>query len=139
MPATGDDPDFERHYAGDTGVVNGVRLDVDGWLRHQSADGDTRSRAALVVSELASNAVQASPGRDFRVALRRTPVGVRITVANRAPDAELPDREDWGPDDVLAPTGRGLAIVDALCFNVVIETSADGDVCVEAELVAAFG
>lgn len=140
MPAAvGEDFGFDRRYEGDTGIVNGVRQDVDRWLRSQSADDDTRERAALVISELASNAVQASPGRAFEMSLRRTPIGVCITVVNQAEDAAVPDRRDWGPDDVLAPTGRGLAIVDALCVRVSIETSDSGEVCVEADLVAAFG
>ena len=134
------DDSFSGHYDGATAVVNGVRLDVDTWLRSQAADDDTRSRAALVVSELVSNAVQASPGRPFRLhARRRSPTTIVLTATNRAENATIPARSEWGPDDLLAPGGRGLAIIDSLCDQVAIRTSADGDVTVEATLAATFG
>lgn len=134
----GGDP-FERRYEGATLVVNGVRADVDRWLRGQSADDDTRSRAALVVSELVSNAIQASPGTPFELQARRIRSGaIAVTVTNNARDAAIPPPQEWGPDDVLAPGGRGLAIVDALCEDVHISQADDGDVTVQAVLAATF-
>jgi len=123
-----------------TAVVNGVRLDIDSWLVAQAADDDTRDRAALVVSELVSNAIQASPGRSFRLSARRvddSAIGLKVT--NRAENPKIPPRSEWGPDDVLAPGGRGLAIIDSVCDQVAIATSAGGDVSVEAILAATFG
>jgi anti-sigma regulatory factor (Ser/Thr protein kinase) len=129
---------FDRRYEGITAVVNGVRLDIDAWLIAQAADDDTRARAALVVSELVSNAVQASPGFPFDLSARRGDHGlITLTVVNRADDAQIPPRSDWGPDDLLAPGGRGLAIIDSLCDAVAI-TSGDGNVAVEATLAATF-
>jgi anti-sigma regulatory factor (Ser/Thr protein kinase) len=138
--ASADDDPFGRRYEGATAVVNGVRLDIDAWLSAQAADDDTRARAALVVSELVSNAVQASPSRPFYLrACRRDRGAITLTVTNRAENAKIPPRCDWGPDDLLSPGGRGLAIVDSLCEEVTITSSSDGDVTVEATLGAAFG
>lgn len=134
----GGDP-FDRRYEGSTAVVNGVRLDIDTWLIAQRADDDTRTRAALVVSELVSNAVQASPGRPFHLSARRARhESITLTVTNRADGARIPPRAEWGPDDVLAPAGRGLAIIDTLCDEVAITTAADGEITVEATLAAGF-
>lgn len=137
FPAAGDP--FDRRYEGETAVVNGVRLDIDAWLIAQAADDDTRARAALVVSELVSNAVQASPGRPFDLSARRARhETITVTVTNLAEDPQIPPRGDWRPDDVLAPGGRGLAIVDSLCDEVAITTLGDGHVTVEATLAAGF-
>lgn len=136
-PANGDS--FDRRYEGTTAVVNGVRYDIDSWLIEHAADDDTRSRAALVISELVSNAVQASPGRTFDLSARRiSPRALILMVTNHAEMAQIPQRGDWGPEDLLAPGGRGLAIIDALCDRVDITASADGDVTVEATLAATF-
>lgn len=134
------DDSFSGRYDGATSVVNGVRLDIDTWLRAQAADDDTRARAALVVSELVSNAVQASPGRPFHLhAHRRSATTITLTATNNAEADAIPPRGEWGPDDLLAPGGRGLAIVDSLCDEVAISSSADGEVTVEATLAATFG
>jgi anti-sigma regulatory factor (Ser/Thr protein kinase) len=138
MSANGDP--FHRRYQGATAVVNGVRGDIDSWLLAQEADDDTRSRAALVVSELVSNAVQASPGRPFGLSARRIrSEAITLIVTNRTEKPRIPERSDWGPDDLLAPGGRGLAIVDSLCDDVAIVASATGEVTVEATLPASFG
>lgn len=130
---------FDGRYEGATAVLNGVRADVDSWLIAQAADDDTRARAALVVSELVSNAVQASPGRPFDLrACRSHHEAITLVVTNRAENARIPPRSDWGPDDLLAPGGRGLSIVDSLCDHVAITTSADGLVTVEATLAATW-
>jgi anti-sigma regulatory factor (Ser/Thr protein kinase) len=76
--------------------------------------------AALVVSELANNAVchAASP---FRVLVSRAPDGVRIGVQDAAPDK--PRRRDAAVDAV---GGRGMAIVAALSENWGCDRLAEG-------------
>ncbi len=91
------------------------------------ADEATNERAALIVSELASNALQASPGLPYSVVV--SPVDndhVAISVRNRATDNLPPPREKWRPAGnlslkELSLRGRGLAIVDSLSEDLTIE------------------
>lgn len=125
-----------REFAGATATVASARAMVDDWLDRQRAPDELRERAALVVSELASNAVQASPQRPYevRVGPDAAPGSVVIAVMNAAPVAAIPDRDDWGPDSPLAHRGRGLAIVDAVADAVAIDESGPGRVVVTARL-----
>ncbi|MFE7459527.1 ATP-binding protein [Streptomyces sp. NPDC012600] len=86
--------------------------------------------AALIVTELVTNAVQHTSTRRIRCRLLRSADGVRICVWNRgraripapatpagrpveaAPAADGPDGDD--SLDCLAEDGRGLLLVDAL-------------------------
>jgi anti-sigma regulatory factor (Ser/Thr protein kinase) len=98
--------------------------DVVGWLVE---------RLAVVVSELCSNAVEAAPGRWFRVdividpnpaanvglvrddeAVGRRPLTVRCSVTNPAADVGLGTLPFGTPRDPAARRGRGLLIVDGL-------------------------
>ena len=112
---------FERHYPARTDALGAVRDDLASWL----GDLDLSVSSAdvtLVLSELCSNAIEASPGETFTV--RAEPCGGRLTVAVRNPTtASLPPRAAWRGTDVLAPRGRGLAIVDLLSDSVVTDTS----------------
>jgi anti-sigma regulatory factor (Ser/Thr protein kinase) len=96
-------------------------------------------RVAMVVSELCANAVAArsaaGPDESFRVELvvDDDPLRVRCAVSSPGRVDDLPPRERWGPSDVLAVSGRGLALVDAVADRVEIWED-DGMVTVEAEL-----
>ncbi|WP_435833895.1 ATP-binding protein [Streptomyces bacillaris] len=72
--------------------------------------------AALIVTELVTNAVQHTSTRRIRCRLFRSADGVRICVWNRGrariPAADGPDGDD--SLDCLAEDGRGLLLVDAL-------------------------
>lgn len=97
-----------RHFAMET-------VDVLGF------DPEFGSRIALVVSELASNAVEASDD-SYSVLIEPTDDGdVVVVVTNRSDDPSLPDREQWGPDEPLATRGRGLGIVEHLAAGVAVE------------------
>jgi anti-sigma regulatory factor (Ser/Thr protein kinase) len=77
---------------------------LTGWaLRHLIED------AKLIVSELISNAVVATPDRDIWVLLVREHDGVWICVWDSSP--ELPEVRAYEPD---AESGRGLHIVAAI-------------------------
>lgn len=120
-------------YEGATGQLRHVRADVVAWLDRGGAGVEAQERAALVVSELAANAVQAAPGRRFDVGARWDGGHVVVTVRNATDGDRPPHRDAWGPVDALAPRGRGLAIVDALAEGVQIDD--DGtDVVVTARL-----
>ncbi|MFJ2557757.1 MULTISPECIES: ATP-binding protein [unclassified Streptomyces] len=79
--------------------------------------GDASDIAALLVAELAANAVTHGrvPGRDFEVTLkllgRCLRIGVSDTRGERRPPAPGAPRPEPRP---LAETGRGLLLVEAL-------------------------
>ncbi len=108
-------------YAGETATINQARLDLATWLQANDLATVTDD-AQLILSELISNAIEASPDQSYRVVAQIMPNAVAITVTNRS-TAELPAEEDWTPKSVLAPQGRGLLIVNALSESVTIEQS----------------
>ena len=123
-------------YSGRSEVLATVRDDVARWCRDQSFGGQLVEQAVLVVSELASNAVEAAPGVPFEVTLRRRPGGsASIQVANRAVRSTPPPRHAWRPPDPLAPRGRGLSIVAAVSHEVELVYPAAGEVAIVASLV----
>lgn len=107
-------------FAGDTATIAGARHEMAQWLGdHGVYDETVIADASLVMSELCSNAVEAAPGHPYRVEIQS--VGrtrCRVAVTSWSDPDDLPDRSAWGPDEVLAERGRGLAIVDALAETV---------------------
>lgn len=107
-----------RTFAGRTSTIAVARrfaADAAGAL---GCDADVGARLALVVSELASNAVEASHD-DYTVTVDPTGNGsVVVTVTNHADGPDIPDRDDWGPHQPLAARGRGLGIVEHLAAGV---------------------
>ena len=104
-----------------------ARTDVVGWLSGLDADEGTKERAALIVSELCSNAIQNSSGSAYSLEVERLDEDTAaISVRNRPDDKLPPARELWRPaGDLslkeLSLRGRGLAIVDSLSEEVTIE------------------
>lgn len=96
-----------------------------------AGDGDDTTeladRLALVVSELASNAVLHA-GTPFTVRVRRGHDVVRVEVADRSAARPAPR-----PLDPTAVSGRGLAIVESLASAWGVQPSGAGK-CVWAEL-----
>lgn len=121
-------------FEGTTATINSARALVDDWLVGLDASVDLRDRAALVVSELSSNAVEASPGLLYEVGIGRLGDLIRLSVTNRVSDEAPPPRGDWGPDDVLAPRGRGLAIVDMIATSVTVDRSETHRITIVATL-----
>ncbi len=125
--SSGEPSDLLRSdYEGDLRTLQGVRRDVVGWLTDHAADEATKERAALIISELASNAIQASPGWAYSVEVSRVDRDhVAISVRNRPIEHLPPPREKWRPAGnlslkELSLRGRGLAIVDSLSDDVTI-------------------
>lgn len=120
---------FSEVYPAVTASIGSARKAVVSKLAALGVSERLVDTAALVVSELSANAVEASEEGTFTVAVNveRGPAVVCV-VRNPASVEDLPDRADWGPTEPLAHRGRGLGIVDAVADAV--STSQDG-----AELV----
>lgn len=123
-----------RSYDGRTDSLRSVRADLLAWLNGGGADSDAQERAALVVSELAANAVQAAPGRRYQVRAAWDGGHMVVTVHNATDGDRPPVRSTWGQVDALAPRGRGLAIVDALADRVDVAERGDGSIVITARL-----
>jgi anti-sigma regulatory factor (Ser/Thr protein kinase) len=119
--------ELRRDYDGDLKTLHKARRDVVQWLADQDADEPTMDRAALIVSELSSNAIQNSPGLSYTVqVVRLDDEHAAISVTNRPVDRLPPPREQWRPPakltlKQLSLRGRGLAIVDSLSEELTIE------------------
>jgi anti-sigma regulatory factor (Ser/Thr protein kinase) len=136
MSRPSDDPPsaLHREYEGDLATLRSARRDVVEWLTRHGADDEAKDRAALIVSELTSNAIQAAPGSRYALQVarvdRRT---AAISVRNHPRGGRPPARELWRapsglPPEKMATRGRGLAIVDSLSEEVTVED--DGDAVV---------
>jgi len=130
---------LQREYDGDLATLRAARRDVTEWLADLGADDETKELAALVVSELTSNAIQAAPGRRYNLQVTLLDDGsAAISVRNRPIGSRPPARELWHPAPEtplrkLLPSGRGLAIVDSLSEEVTVEHHGD-DVVVTARV-----
>jgi len=127
---------LDREYQGRTETLRQARAEVAGCLAARHLPFGVRERAELIVSELASNAVQAAPGLPYRVRVAIDPDdSVVIALTSDSSDAAgLPPRELWGPASVLAETGRGLLIVDQLSDDVTVQRPGPNRVVVTATL-----
>jgi anti-sigma regulatory factor (Ser/Thr protein kinase) len=126
---------LEREYEGTTSTLRAARTDVTSGLHERGVDPDLRDRAELVISELAANAVQASPGNPFGLRLSLDNDGaVVVVVTSHTINGSLPPRERWGPTTLRSASGRGLMIVDELSDRVVIDQPDPQTVVVTATL-----
>lgn len=122
---------FRREYGPDLRTLHAARQDATDWLADLGADEGTQARAALIVSELSSNAIQNSAGMPYSLQITVVDSNhVEIAVRNQPAGHLPPAREQWRPaSDVslreLSLRGRGLAIVDSLSEDVTIEHLGD--------------
>jgi anti-sigma regulatory factor (Ser/Thr protein kinase) len=123
----------ELELPGDAASISTARKFVVETSAQLGVSDDLSPRLALVVSELASNAVQASPGRSYDLAIHVSEHWLKVEITNVAARASIPDREQWMPGEPLAVRGRGLGIVDHRSDEVEIE-EAGGKVTVTATL-----
>lgn len=124
---------LEREYAGNSGTLHEVRSDVVASLRSSIVDPDLEERAQLVVSELATNAIQASPGRRYGLVVHvGSDHSVVVQVISKSERGAPPVREAWGPETATALSGRGLLIVGKLSDEVEIAQPESGTVVVTA-------
>jgi anti-sigma regulatory factor (Ser/Thr protein kinase) len=131
---------LDREYEGTTSTLRSARNDVVDCLRSHVADTDVHERAQLVVSELATNAVQAAPGTAYSLRISLTADGsVVMEVTSSLGRDTPPPRDLWGPATAIAPKGRGLMIVGKLTDEVGIEQPVAGTIVVTATLRSALG
>jgi anti-sigma regulatory factor (Ser/Thr protein kinase) len=126
---------LDREYDGTTGMLRAARTDATGCMHQYGVDQDLRERAELVLSELAANAVQASPGSPFGLRMTLSTDGsVVLAVTSHTDNGSPPPHQQWHPATVRAPTGRGLMIVDHLSEQVVVNKPDPRTVVVTATL-----
>ena len=116
----------DRVYDGEAMTLRAARRDVVTWLSNRGADSATQQRAALIVSELATNALQASPGHAYRVTVALIDdESAEISVCNHTSGDRPPDRDRWRFTDRSSLRGRGLAIVNSLSEAVTVDAEND--------------
>ena len=99
------------------------------WLLDREVDAQSKDFAVLAASELVTNAIR--HGREpieFRA--RLTDQMVRVEVSDSGP----PLGDDVNYPDPWSTTGRGLAIVDAVCRDWGVDWHSDAGKTVWAEL-----
>lgn len=116
--------EFAWHLGAGTGSIAAARAAFDSWLQGSAASPDEREDLAVVISELASNAVEgASDGSgEIRATLRDGAVELEVT--NRVADA-TENALRWDLDDPLRGGGRGLLIVRAYTDSMEVHSTAD--------------
>lgn len=105
---------FDTAFPARTDALARARRAFAEWLRRR-ADGDVVTELEIVFSELAANAVDASPADDAEVRGRAWCDGpdLVIDLTNEA-DPSPRDDPGWDLDDPLRTGGRGLVITEAL-------------------------
>jgi anti-sigma regulatory factor (Ser/Thr protein kinase) len=109
-------------------ALRGVRQQVARWLDARDVPATTRDDTVLVVSELLTNAIDASADSDstVRLQLASTAAGCRVTVSDQGPgfsSARSPDTPEGG---------RGLYVVRRLSTELNIEREPSGWTVVSA-------
>lgn len=123
-------------YPGDHQVIGGVRQELGDWMTARGFGPEAVERARLVVSELATNAIEAAPGATFEVTVRLVAEGVAaLAVTNPTTGSRPPPPDTWGPAEPLARRGRGLGIVAALADAVEVIENDPANLTVEARII----
>lgn len=117
---------FARRLGAGTASISSARQAFDTWLREATDDEEILQEMSIVVSELASNALDgadpAQPDADVRAEVARDVL--EVVVSNRTP-ADLTDIRRWDLDDTLRGGGRGLMIVRAYTDTLVVDSTGD--------------
>lgn len=116
-------PSFLVRFDAHVEAVPETRRSFVGWMRDAQLDDDTIEDLEVVFSEVAANAVTASPARTDEVRIRAAidESVLVLEISNRTDrTARLPlSAPDL--DDPLRPSGRGLLIARAFVDSVDIE------------------
>jgi anti-sigma regulatory factor (Ser/Thr protein kinase) len=121
-------------FAPTSAAVPVVRAKAVQTLTEWSVDEQSRDLAALVVSELVTNAVRASQLDDDFIAVRLSIAGSDVLVEVWSqPDATMPQAQR---PDTDSETGRGLALVEALTSRWDAYQAKSGGVVVWAQFPA---
>lgn len=115
---------FAWHLGSGVDSIGMARQAFDGWLRKTTTDPELLEDMAVVVSELASNAVEgadpARPESDIRAVI--TDGVLEVVVSNRTPPRDAEVRR-WDLDDTLRGGGRGLMIVRAYTDSLSVDST----------------
>jgi anti-sigma regulatory factor (Ser/Thr protein kinase) len=124
---------LDREYDGTSNTLRVARNDLMAALDSYVIEDDIKERAQLVVSELATNAIQASPGAAYGLRVSLAADGsVLMSLTSSTLSDGPPPRNAWGPAHPIAVRGRGLLIVGKLTDDVDIEQSLPGTIVVTA-------
>jgi anti-sigma regulatory factor (Ser/Thr protein kinase) len=106
------------------GSIGAARQAFVSWLAQVSSDDELLQDMSVVVSELASNALDGGdpgePGAEVRADVDGDVVN--LVVSNRIPDG-VTDIRRWDLDDPLRGGGRGLMIVRAYTDSLSVDST----------------
>jgi anti-sigma regulatory factor (Ser/Thr protein kinase) len=128
--ALGEEAAFEvvAEFAAEREAPGRARRLVVPSLREWGQDERLVQDAALVLSELATNAV-VHAGSPFSVAVRVQQSVLRVAVQDSSPlDATSPERGSAPEQRLIARTGHGLGLIDVLATRWGVEATASGKV-----------
>ena len=115
--------DFAWKLGADPGSIGAARQAFITWLQQVSSDDELLQDMSVVVSELASNALDGgdpgSPVAEVRADLDGDVL--QVVVSNRLPDG-VTDIRHWDLDDPLRGGGRGLMIVRAYTDSLAVDS-----------------
>lgn len=131
---------FEYRFTPREAVVPLARHFLQEWLVHVPVDPLEVEDVLVIASELCTNAVRASSGRDGGVALRAWTEGsdVLVEVEDDGDGFTWPEHADHDLPDPEEEMGRGLFLVQALADEISIRTE-DGRTFVRCRKAAAIG
>lgn len=115
---------FAWHLEADADAIPDARHAFQDWLRQSSSDAEDVADMAVVLSELASNALTGAEGTEAGIDIRATIDGdeLQLEVANQI-GAAFEHVVRWDLDDPLRGGGRGLMIVRAYTDTLEIDSS----------------
>jgi anti-sigma regulatory factor (Ser/Thr protein kinase) len=115
---------FAWELGADPGSIGEARQAFITWLQQVSSDDELLQDMSVVVSELASNALDGgdpgSPVAEVRADLDGDVL--QVVVSNRLP-AGVTDIRHWDLDDPLRGGGRGLMIVRAYTDSLAVDST----------------
>lgn len=117
----GSGPALDLRFRATIAAVPVARHSLGRWLAELDVDRTVRDELALVVTELVTNAVEASPGPHHEVVLRAScdDDGIHLSIVDEGDGFDLADSP--ATPEPTAIRGRGLPIVKALMDHVTVE------------------
>jgi len=106
------------------GSIGSARQAFASWLRQTTTDPEVLDDMSVVVSELASNALDGGPvgGHHAEVRAEIQDQVLHLVVSNRLPDGASEIRH-WDLEDPLRGGGRGLMIVRAYTDSLSVDST----------------
>lgn len=116
--------EFAWKLGADPGSIGDVRQAFTTWLQQVSGDEELLQDMSVVVSELASNALDGGDpgGPEAEVRAELDGDVLEVVVSNRLPEG-VTDIRHWDLDDPLRGGGRGLMIVRAYTDSLAVDST----------------